>query len=67
MGCDPKSVELAEHFLQDAHYSDAETRNRDVQSLAEAIQSAAEDWLNWQEAEHQRFQQATAEGYDDAG
>jgi hypothetical protein len=45
--CDPKSYELAEHFLADDDVRDltpAQVKARTV-SLALAIQQAVEDWI----------------------
>lgn len=41
---DPKSHELAEHFLGDDDVPRAENELR-IQSLAQAIQRAVEDWI----------------------
>lgn len=46
MMVDPKSYELAEHFLQGDGYTAEETMK-----LAVAIQQAIEDWLESEEAQ----------------
>ena len=43
--CDPKSVELAEHFMQDADLEPLEY-NELRDSLAGAIQLAVESWFD---------------------
>lgn len=41
---DPKSHELAEHFLADDEQVSRQHHNKRVMSLAQAIQQAVEDW-----------------------
>ncbi len=49
---DPKSYELAEHFLADDYRVSSQQHEKRVMSLAQAIQQAVEDWCENESEDH---------------